>query len=146
MYNGCKCIILAKCDDRGARVMCKRKSFIFNTLGFKLLEGRDLSIYLYSYYISNCRKKALKILFLTLFFFKRFYLFIFRENGREEEREGEKYQCVVASGMPPTGDLACNPGMCPDWGLNCWHFGSPSGTQSTEPHQPGQEMLFWMDE
>ena len=23
-------------------------------------------------------------------FFKRFYLFIFRERGREEEREGEK--------------------------------------------------------
>ena len=22
--------------------------------------------------------------------------------------------------MPPTGDLACNPGMCPDWELNQW--------------------------
>ena len=29
--------------------------------------------------------------------FKRFYLFIFRERGREGEREGEKHQCVVAS-------------------------------------------------
>ena len=27
------------------------------------------------------------------FFFKRFYLFIFRERGREKEREGEKYLC-----------------------------------------------------
>ena len=31
-----------------------------------------------------------------LFVFKRFYLFIFREQGREGEREGEKHQCVVA--------------------------------------------------
>ena len=51
---------------------------------------------------------------MPLHFFKRLYLFIFRERGREGEREGEKHQCVIASGMPPTGDLAHNPGMCPD--------------------------------
>ena len=45
-------------------------------------------------------------------------LFIFRERGREEERAGEKHQCVVASHVPPTGDLAHNPGMCPDWESN----------------------------
>ena len=28
------------------------------------------------------------------------------------EREGEKHQCVVASCVPPTGDLAYNPDMC----------------------------------
>ena len=44
--------------------------------------------------------------------FSRFYLFIERGEGRE--REEEKHQCVVASHVPPTGDLACNPGMCPD--------------------------------
>ena len=38
-----------------------------------------------------------------------------REKEREREREGEKHQCVVASNIPPTGDLARNPGMCPDW-------------------------------
>ena len=43
--------------------------------------------------------------------FLRFYLFIFRKRGREGEREGEKHQRVVASCAPPTGDLACNPGM-----------------------------------
>ena len=49
--------------------------------------------------------------------FKKYfiYLFIFREGGREGEREGEKHQCVVASHVAPTGDLVCNPGMCPDW-------------------------------
>ena len=37
-------------------------------------------------------------------FFKRFYLFILdRREGREKEEE--KYQCVVASRAPPTGDL-----------------------------------------
>ena len=49
---------------------------------------------------------------------KKIYLFIFRERRREGEREGEKPQSVVASCAPPTGDLACNPGMCPDWELN----------------------------
>ena len=40
---------------------------------------------------------------------------IFRKWG---EREGEKHQCVVASPVAPTGDLARNPGMCPDWESN----------------------------
>ena len=75
--------------------------------------------------------------FLNFLFFKRFYFFIFTEKGREREREGEKHQCVVASCTPHAGDLAHNPGMCPDWELNLRPFGSQSGAQSTEPHQPG---------
>ena len=39
------------------------------------------------------------------------------------EREREKYQCVVASHVAPTGDLACNPGMCPYWESNWQPFG-----------------------
>ena len=45
-------------------------------------------------------------------FFKRFYLFL--EGGGKRG----KHQYVVVSFAPPTGDLACNPGMCPDWELN----------------------------
>ena len=56
-------------------------------------------------------------------FLKRLYLFIFRERRKEGDREGEKYQYVVASYMTPTGDLACNPGMCPDWESNLLPFG-----------------------
>ena len=56
--------------------------------------------------------------------FLRFYFFIFRERGREGERQGEKHHCVVASHVPPTGDLAHNPGMCPDWELNWQPFAS----------------------
>ena len=71
------------------------------------------------------------------YIFKIFYLFIFRGRGREGEREGEKHQCVVVSHMPPTGDLACNPHMCPDWESNQWPSGLQAGIQSTEPHHPG---------
>ena len=49
-------------------------------------------------------------------FFLRF-IYLFLERGREGEREGKKHQCVVASHVPPTGDLARNPGMCPRLGI-----------------------------
>ena len=64
-------------------------------------------------------------------FLKRFYLFIFRERGREGEKEGEKHQCVVASNVAPTEDLAHNPGMFPDWELNWPPFGLQVCAQST---------------
>ena len=73
-------------------------------------------------------------LFISFSFFKDFiYLFLDRGEGRERG----KHQCVVASHPPPTGDLAHNPGMCPDWDSNWRPFSSQAGTQSTEPHQPG---------
>ena len=56
---------------------------------------------------------------------------------REGEREGEKHQRVVACHRSPDGDLACNPGMCPDWELNQRPFDLQAGTQSSELHQPG---------
>ena len=37
----------------------------------------------------------------------------------------------------PTGDLAHNPGVCPDWELNQRPFCLQAGTQSAEPYQPG---------
>ena len=83
--------------------------------------------------------------FCLLLFFKnfwRFYLFIFRERGRQGEREGEKHQCVVASHAPPSRDLAQNPGVCPDWESIQWPFGSQAGAQCTEPHQPGLSGFF----
>ena len=43
----------------------------------------------------------------------------------------------VSSCVPSTGDLALNPGMCPDWESNQQPFGSQASAQSTEPHQPG---------
>ena len=96
----------------------------------------------------ECREKVtglfLNVFPLTFFiyFILRLYLCIFREGERKGEREGDKHQCVVASHALPIEDLACNPGMCPDWELSQWPFGSQASTQSTEPHQPGLLSLF----
>ena len=57
---------------------------------------QHLNIYIYNFYIH--------------------IIFLARGEGREKERE--KHQCVVASCAPPTGDLAYNAGMCPDWESN----------------------------
>ena len=85
-----------------------------------------------------CRHLSFVDLFIYLFL--RFNLFIFGERGREGERGGKKHQCMVASGASPTGDLACNPGICPDWESNWQPFGSQARTQSTEPPQPGSKL------
>ena len=76
--------------------------------------------------------------YLIYYFFKRFYLFVFKQRGRKRG----KHQCVVASHVPPTGGLAHKPGTCPDWESNWQPFGSQAGTQPTEPHQPGPNFLF----
>ena len=55
----------------------------------------------------------------------------------EGERQEEKHQYVVASHAPPTGDLACNPGMCPDGESNWQPMGPQASAQPTKPHQPG---------
>ena len=77
-----------------------------------------------------------------VFVFLRVYLFICRQKGKVGEREGEKHLCVLVSHAPPTGDLACNPGMCPDWEWNQQPFCSQASAQSTEPHQAGLCFFF----
>ena len=54
----------------------------------------------------------------------RFYLFIFRERGREGEREGER-------------DLVCNPDKCPDGELNLGLFRLWDDAQLIEQYYPG---------
>ena len=39
----------------------------------------------------------------TFYFLFLKILFIFRESGREGERDGEKHQCMVVPNTPPTG-------------------------------------------
>ena len=79
---------------------------------------------------------------LQLHSFKDFiYLFLDRGEGREKEKE--RNICVGASHMPPTGDLAHNPGVCPDWESNWRPFGSQAGTQFTESQQPGLQLHFF---
>ena len=57
-------------------------------------------------------------------FFKKdfIYLLLERGGGSQKERERnidmrEKHPSV-ASRVPPNGDLAPNPGMCPNWESN----------------------------
>ena len=82
---------------------------------------------------------------MVSFFFLLFkdFIYFYRQRGREGEREGKKHQCVIASRVPPTGDLARNSGMCPDWESNQQPFGLYASTQSTNPHQPGPNMVSW---
>ena len=69
--------------------------------------------------------------------FKRFYLFVFRERGREREREEGNINVWLPRACPAPGYMAYDPGMCPDWEWNQQPSGSQAGTQSTEPHQWG---------
>ena len=63
------------------------------------------------------------------------YLFLEREEGREKERERNINVWLPLMHVPPTGDLACNPGM--------WQpFSSQASTQSTDPYQPGLAFCF----
>ena len=72
-------------------------------------------------------------------------IYLFLEGGEKSEYERERNIDVwekypqVTSHTPPTGDLAHNPDMCPDWESNWQPFSLQAGAQSTEPHQPGQD-------
>ena len=61
---------------------------------------------------------GVNVIFFPWLFLKNILFIYILERGRQGEREGEKHQCVTASCMPPAGDLACNPGMFPDWESN----------------------------
>ena len=50
------------------------------------------------------------------FFKKRLYLIL--DGGEEREKERERNINVWLYLCGPIGDLACNPGTCPDWELN----------------------------
>ncbi|KAF6114745.1 hypothetical protein HJG60_010679 [Phyllostomus discolor] len=47
-----------------------------------------------------------------------------REKRKGGRTEGETHQCVVASRVPPAGDLVHNLCMCLEWELNQGPFGS----------------------
>ena len=57
--------------------------------------------------------------------------FLERGEGREKERE-RHINVWLPLPCPPLGDLACNPGLCPDRELNQQPFGSQAGAQSTD--------------
>ena len=79
----------------------------------------------------------------SAFFIFEDFIYLFLERGEGEK--GRETSVCVSSHVPPTGDLACNPGVCPDRESNQWPFGSQASTQSAEPHQPELKSPFWKD-
>ena len=82
------------------------------------------------------------------FLFKDFvYLLLEREGERQRGRERsacKRYIYWLPLTRPQLGYLTCNLGMCPDWELNWQSFSSQAGAQSTEPHQPGHHLRFFI--
>ena len=76
-------------------------------INFKLqmYKTEHINLTSWEFYLSYC---------IVYFYFLKDFIYLFLERGWEDNREGEKHQCVVTSHAPPTGDLVCNPGMCPD--------------------------------
>ena len=64
------------------------------------------------------------------------------EKEKDRNIDVQEIHPSVASRTPPTGDPACNPGMCPNWELNQLPFSLQASTQSTEPHHPGLDSYF----
>ena len=73
----------------------------------------------------------------NLGFKKKIFIYLFLERGDKREKERERNISVCTSCIPPTGDLAQDPGMCPDWESKEQPFGSQVSTQSTELYQSG---------
>ena len=109
---------------------------------WKWREKQTISEFFYSFRCTFTLKN------FTLIFFQRFYIFIFRERGEGNVKERERnidvleIHQLVASHTPPTGDLAHNPGVCPDWASKRRPFSLQAGAQSTESHGPGQNFTL----
>ena len=52
--------------------------------------------------------------------------------------------CLLHAPGNTQGNLACNLGIGSDWESNQPPFGSQAGAQSTEPHQPRQNIPFFI--
>ena len=103
--------------------------------------GKEIDLWFQSK-VQSFRPPAFNFLFRNIFtviiskssniFFKRFYLFIFTERGREGERERNidvrEIHLLVASRTPPTEDLTCNPRHVPWLGIE------PATLQFTDWH------------
>ena len=82
-----------------------------------------------------------------ILFFKRFYLFLFREMRRETEREGEKHQCKKqnVNQLPPVypdRGLNLKPRHAPWPESNWWPWLLWDDAQPTESHRSGQPKTF----
>ena len=95
-----------------------------------------------------CRRDIVHNLRINIlaFFYKDFiYLFLEREEGGERGRESSLWQRIIDRlpfACALTKDQTKNPGMCPYWESNPWHFALWNDTQLIEPHWSGHFGLF----
>ena len=79
-------------------------------------------------------------------FFKILFIYLFLERGEERENERDRNICVwLALTNSAPGDLAHNPGMCPDWESNQWPFlvHRPTSVHSATPARAGGFIFDW---
>ena len=80
-----------------------------------------------------------KEIFIYYYYLK--ILFILEGKGEKNQCVREtSISCLLYSRPPTTGDLACSPGMCPDWELNWWPLGSQVGAQATNHTSQGKRL------
>ena len=92
-------------------------------------------------------KKFLESLFIyfNLRFFLKILFIYFLERGEGKEKERKRNINVwLLLVHPLQGNLACSPGMCPDWESNQRPLGLQAGAQSTKPYQPGPNTEFYI--
>ena len=68
--------------------------------------------------------------------FKKYFIYLFLEKGREKERERKINVCLPLT-YPLLGTWPATQACVLDWESNQQPFGLQASTQSTEPHQPG---------
>ena len=85
-----------------------------------MIHEEVMSFHLITLFFSKifCSFQCTRLYIFGQFYFKKYFIYLILERGKERERDREKHQCVVAPPMPPTGDLAGNPNTCPDWESN----------------------------
>ena len=105
------------------------------------LTNKDLKAILRWLLFSRCYIPLLSVFlsYVGTFFFLRFHLFIFREMGREREREKNidvrENHWSVASHMHPDQARTHNPGLYPNWESNWRLFCFAMGSQASHTGQ-----------
>ena len=115
----------------------------FNNNDLKVVFVHHTKI-IYNFYNIKKNEKQLYNIFILCLSCKQVWFkdFIYFQREEKGGKKGERHQCVVTSCVPPTGDLAHNPGVCPDQKSNQQPIGSQTSIQSTELHQPGLKRVF----
>ena len=94
------------------------------------------------FFYTVCLQGTLFLMLFFLFFFLRFYLFIFRERGKEGERERETSMYDSLS-LGPQRRPGLQPRHVPWLGIEPAILWFTARAQSTELHQPGLFLFDW---